>query len=748
MERFSDYKQALLNINNELTGLLSLGTSIPGVATDTLSAWMRSCQRLHRQLAEETLRIAVVGTIKSGKSTFLNSLLGGDYLKRGAGVVTSIVTRIHRGPHPVCRLVFKSWPEVNQEIAQALTLVPTVSTIADKGSFDMRDTSYRESLKKLIDSLPVEQLVSHGARNLNTILLTSYLSGYARVKDILTEQNVLKHFEKDGFIDHWQYVGNDSLAIYLKDLQLELNSNYLDSDTELADCQGSDSPNPLHMTMIQDYLQQAHLVTYVVSSRTGVREADIKFLSIIRKMGLAETVVLVVNADISEHESLSDLRRLTERVSTELDLIIPDPQCFTLSALYHLFETLRDRLSEKDRMRLAQWEHQTDLSDFSKTEYARFQKHLRQRLFQKRYQLMLKSQIERHSIILDGMSDWINMVRELLSRGDDDTRSLIDSIAAQKERMQQIRMGVESTTAGVVPKIKSELNVDVNRFFDTHSGASIRQLFGFIRDYQVDFNKYQRNLETSGFSNTLYMVFQEFKQAIDITMNHTIYPSIVNFVKSEEQKIAKHLKAIIEPYESIVEQGLVELKKVLHDFEAEGHPKTLPPAFEPPDIEAVKVTTGLRLPPLVSFLQYSNRIKAEAFVHAGYFSVLKIFKKVYKNSDSVRSNAYVKALQRSVRRMKQQTEESLLFECKNYRENLKFAYLHRLVEEVTQRITEDLTDRFRIFGDGTAVVTSHARRLQPDKEQAAATLRKMEILVTATGEKMRHLRLQIERSEA
>ncbi len=748
MDSFSDYKQDLLDINDELAGLLSLGTSIPGVATDALSAWMRSCQKLQRELSEEILRIAVVGTIKSGKSTFLNSLLGGDYLKRGAGVVTSIVTRIHRGPHPVCRLVFKSWTEVNQEIVQALSVMPAVDSLADTNSFDMRDTRSRESLKKLLESLPVEQLVSHGARNLNTVLLASYLSGYGRVKDILTEQNVLKLFEKGDFIDHWQYVGDDSLAVYLKDLQLELNSRHLDSDTELADCQGSDSPNPLHMAMIQDYLQQAHLIIYVVSSRTGVREADIKFLSIIRKMGLGESVVLIVNADISEHESLSDLCSLAERVAAELDLVIPNPQCFTLSALYHLFDTLRDRLAEKDRMRLTQWEHQTELSDFSRTEYARFQKHLRQRLFRKRYQLMLKSQIERHSIILAGMSDWVGMVRELLARGDGDIRKLIDGITDQKERMRQIRMGIESTTAGVVPKIKSELNVDVNRFFDTHSGACMRQLLGFIRDYRVDSSKYQRNLENSGFSNTLYVVFQEFKQALDMTMTHTIYPSIVNFVRSEEEKVAKHLNAIIEPYEGIVEQGLMELRKVLHDFEIDGHTRTLLPAFEPPDVEAVKLTAGLRLPPLVAFLEYSNSIKAEAFIHAGYFSVLKIFKKVFKNRESVRADSYVKALQRSVRRMKQQTEESILFQCKNYRENLKFAYLHRLVEEVTQRIAENLTDRFRIFGNGSAVATSHVSRLQSDKEQIDATIREMEVIVRATGEKMKRLRLQIERSEA
>ena len=74
------------------------------------------------QLSEEIIRVAVVGPIKSGKSTFTNSVLKGDYLKRGAGVVTSIVTRVRRGKILVAKLFFKSWDEVNAEVDQARKL--------------------------------------------------------------------------------------------------------------------------------------------------------------------------------------------------------------------------------------------------------------------------------------------------------------------------------------------------------------------------------------------------------------------------------------------------------------------------------------------------------------------------------------------------------------------------------------------------------------------------------------------------
>ena len=748
MDSYNDLKLKLSEINSDLSELTQKGTSIPGATKSALSEWKRSCRKLQRQLTEETLRIAVVGTIKSGKSTFMNSLLGGDYLKRGAGVVTSIVTRIHHGPHPAARLFFKSWDEINQDISQALRLMPLAHKLFVLDKFDIRDPKNRETIKELLDKLPVDQLVSNGNRNLNAVLISNYLNGYGRVMDVVAEQNIIKKFENDRFFDHWQYVGDDSLAVYLKDLQLQLKSNSIDSDIELADCQGSDSPNPLHMAMIQDYLQEAHLIIYVVSSRTGLREADIKFLSIIRKMGLSSTVQLVINTDISEHETLNELNKLVEQITSELALLIPEPQYYTFSTLLHLFNSLEDSLVEKDRMRLNQWNQQAELADFSKTEYQRFQQHLRLRIVRKRYHMMLKNQIERHDIILAGMTDWIAINRELLSRDDGDISKIVNGIKKQQERLSQIKTGIESTATGAMSKIKNDLNLAVNQFFDDVSGPHISQLIGFIRDYNVDYGKYQEKLAADGFLNTMSSIFQEFRQSLDTVMTQKTYPEIVNFVKAIEEKIAKQLNATLDPYGCIVEQGLLDLRRDLKWLGTNSSVDNRIHLFDMPNFDAIKSTVGLRLPPLAPLLEYTKRIKAEAYINAGYFSVLKLFRKIFKNRSEGRLNYSSKTLQRSVRHMKKQTEESILFEIKNYRENLKFAYLHRLVEEVTQRFSDNLMDRFRTFNSGTAEMTNHVSQLKADKDQAIETVIDMERIAALTREKMKRLRVQVEKSEA
>lgn len=54
-------------------------------------------QRIIDRLLDDSFRVAVVGEFSSGKSTFLNALLGKDLLKHGAKETTATITEIHNG---------------------------------------------------------------------------------------------------------------------------------------------------------------------------------------------------------------------------------------------------------------------------------------------------------------------------------------------------------------------------------------------------------------------------------------------------------------------------------------------------------------------------------------------------------------------------------------------------------------------------------------------------------------------------
>ena len=85
MNTYSKLKNEILKINQDVSALFSAAKNIPGMADYSFGEWEKTCEHLPGQLAENTIRVAIVGTIKSGKSTFLNSIFKGEYVKRGAG---------------------------------------------------------------------------------------------------------------------------------------------------------------------------------------------------------------------------------------------------------------------------------------------------------------------------------------------------------------------------------------------------------------------------------------------------------------------------------------------------------------------------------------------------------------------------------------------------------------------------------------------------------------------------------------
>ncbi len=115
-DTYNTLKKELLATNESLSSLLASVKERTDIADERFNDWQKACVDINRQVAEDIIRVAVIGTVKSGKSTFVNSLFKGDYLKRGAGIVTSIVTRIRTGKKLKAVLFFKSWDEVNADI--------------------------------------------------------------------------------------------------------------------------------------------------------------------------------------------------------------------------------------------------------------------------------------------------------------------------------------------------------------------------------------------------------------------------------------------------------------------------------------------------------------------------------------------------------------------------------------------------------------------------------------------------------
>lgn len=722
-----ELKHHLLAIAADMRALLAALGQVPGLATPVLERFDRTCQDIERQTREDILRVAVVGPIKSGKSSFANALFGGDYLKRGAGVVTSIVTRVRRGASLEAELTFKSWKEVNADMQQALVLLPAADWHRGGQHFDIRRDSEREALKRAVASLGPDQLVTQDARNVNSVLLSSYLKGYGRVSGILGDDNVVLRYDAQHFAAHGDFVGDDALAVYLKDIRLQIATGDFPRYVEIADCQGSDSPNPLHMAMIQDYLLRTNLILYVISSRTGLRRADLRFLSIIKKMGILENMLFVLNVDLSEHDSLENLQHLKRRVIEELSLMRPDPEVFTFSALYDLFQQLEVSLPARDRMRLEQWRRARDLTEHSQAENGRFQVFLQAKIQNETLHLLYRNHAERMLVMVAEVAKMVGLGLEIAEADTQHAQGIIARTRRNQEQMARIREVIRSTLDGGLQKIKQERRLDVDRFFDPGHGEVLRDVIGFIRAFRVaSWNEYQERLRSEGFATTLYHVFQEFRQALDAFMTENVNPRIVAFIRQQEKVIFERLMHLAEPYRTMVGDAVADFDRgVGADIRAslERNPSS---EGDLPDMDYLRRQSGVELPPASAVTRYSAKVKTEAILRLGAYRFWRGFKKLLRQPVSAEEREAIQALEDGVARLRKETEQSVRFHLKDYRENIKFGYIFKLVESASDQIVAQLLERFQAYEADLSALAANLDTKHSDHVDQAAALRSID----------------------
>ncbi len=713
-------KQSLLAVNDGLQSLFRTVRSIPGLSDYRFAEWEKTCAALPEQVNEKIVRVAVVGPIKSGKSTFLNSLLKGDFLKRGAGVVTSIVTRVRAGERLKATLFFKSWAEVNTDMQQALVLFPDLNWRRTEEHFDIRRPQERTGLRQALQTLNSEQRITDDARDRNLVLLSCYLQGYDAVNRFLGDGTVVRAYDGDRFIDHWEYTGNESLSVYLRDIQLDIHSGGVGSNVEIADCQGSDSSNPMHLAMVQDYLRLTHLLIYVISSRTGLRQADITFLSMIKRMGILDNCLFVLNCDFSEHPSLNDMQASVRRVSDELSLIAAGAAPFAFSALFNLFASADGSLAERDRRRLELWRSDVELVDFSDQETARFAGALNTMLSRQSHTLLFHNPIERLGTICAGMANWMAVNQDILTRDAADAGRTAERIRQHQERFAQILAALQSSLAGIVPKIQQSVGNNINRFMDDGAGEVTRGLTAFVTAVRFDSGRYGDTLRAGGFSQALYQMFQEFKRSLDAYIAEQVNPEIIRFISAQETWICEQLKSIAAPYKSLIEDAYGEFCSLMEGLgiriDCRG-----PDALAIPSVAILLRSSGVSHPPLASTINYTARLRTEAVLRRGFYRVVSRFKKALKRPVPS-GEEDLRALREGLARIQRETLQSLIFEFKDYRENIKFKYLFPQIETAATRLSQTVSEQLQVYAADFGALSQGVTARQEDKAQAVAVL--------------------------
>ncbi len=710
MATYDHIKNELLEVNKSLRHALRTAISTDGLGSPSLEVWLKTTNHIQRQLAEETIRVAIVGSIKSGKSTLTNFLFNGDHVKRGAGVVTSIITKIRPGNENKARLEFKTWDEINAEINQALILFGSAESDLTREDFDIIRDDDRIWLQDALSNLGAEQLISGSTRDPNSVLLMEYLKGYERAKAFVSYDRATRVLESNELDEQKKFVSDESLAVYLRDVSLVLRGpEGFGENLEVADCQGSDSPNPLHLAMIQDHLIQTHLIVYVISSRTGLRQADIRFLTLMKKMGLSGNIFFVLNCDFSEHEDLADIQRMVSRTEDELNMILPAPKLLAFSALFNLFRSLESEstegkgLSRKDQLRLDQWCEETDMVTFSDQGTKTFLEEVTQKVSVDRLNLLITANVERLSKIASGTKESIRISRNLIQKSAGEVKQTIGRMDKRKKATDQIVVTIKDTLEGTTSKLKRDMGVEVDRFFDIRYGNIAQDIVRFIDTHDVPLAGLSKDVASSGFLLTLYHVFQQLQQATNTYIAEEINPRIVEFLSQLESDIEAVFQQVCSPYGLMIQDAVDQHYRTMRELNIDAPSRP----FEPlscPEVAKIKRDIHLNIPRLATTMAYSTRIKTEAIVRLGLYNTLKGAKKLFKRKTGDKLDSALKSLEHSIRRIREQMKESITEHFIDYSENLKYQYVFALVDAMSKRLYEDLTDQLKAFtGDLTGL---------------------------------------------
>jgi len=767
MDKNTNLVESIEKICADLSTIFEKMKTVPGMYDLNVENNQRLCALIPQQIRDGIVKIAVVGTIKSGKSTFINSLLMRDILKRGAGVVTSVVTRVKRGDTLRAKIFFKSWDEINHEIEKALKLTPLRANEAR--AFDLRRKSDRSFLRsvqsglcsgewsgQISDNCMVQSVINENGLRPEAILISNALDGYDEVKKFVhrdssdAEASPLLEYTEDSFMEHQRFTGIGCNAFFVKDVLIEVPesgdlhaSSMLHPSVEIADCQGSDSTDSSHISHIEDYLLSANMLVYLISSRTGLREADLKFLSMIKKMGILNNISFIINVDFNEHDSLDSLIELEKSVKQGLGYFIQNPVVYTLSSLFNLFLVLEKDLPHRDLDRLRQWQQQAELVEYAGRSHRAFEEALRQKIETELFSIVLENHIERLRIIIKGTEQRGLLFMKLLSGDLENVSHAAKKLKQLKEQARRFESLVDDSIERAVEGIKRDTSSAIKHFFDKKRGIQAKSIREFLFGSAIYNESYKEMISTSGFNHALYCMFQDFRSELDLFMAQQFNPAVIELIQEQEQHIETQFQALYQScymapskiYSQICDGGndsTSELFKVDKSSSHSGSVNQLPFPEAPlraVDLNGAKRILGLNLPKTAFATAYSAKIRFDAMARFSFYSLIKLFGKVTTSMASTPPRS--RALKESAKQIRKEMLKSVMLHFDAYQSHVQTEYIFPLIQAVARDFRDKLIEMFRMCG----VESEHIEQLiADDKMDKSGKLEHINVIVSDTDE--------------
>jgi hypothetical protein len=706
------------------------------LAASQAEHWLKVLGQVRTHLAEDCLRVAVVGTVKSGKSTLINALVGQDLLRRGAGILTAMVTRVQPGDAARAVLKFKDWAEIAEEIRRALALFPGKAIASLTGPFDLRQADHRRLLSQDLVEGEQSDLWAGSSLNQEWLLLKSYLEGYDQAAALVDRGTLI--LAGDDLDRHGDLVTREATAVYLKDVLLTLPIPWLPQGLELGDCQGSDSPIPQHLAQVLTYLLKSDLVLYVISSRVGLRQGDFQFLTEIKRMGLLPHTWFLLNLDLAELRGLEEIKALEERLHRELAPLAVDFPMFSLSALELLLRRRREggeALEAGEAGLLTVWEADPQATTASKEEFHRFSEAFKAGLQRLRQERLAGGSLSQVRMVARGLREQMDLVLGLSGKDLAAFQTLEKSVAQRRQPLEASRRSLAQALAGASERLKKTLKKRVGSFLDTRSGQGAA-LFDFILEYEPDWETLVPPGEAEGLRPALYRLFQEFQKALARFVSGEMTGRILEFIRVQEEWLRQELLATEAPLFLSLQEALTLYYQEIAD---QGLPVT-PPRLK---VELPANPSGLEVPLLTVAPQVDWRWSGEAWLRSGTGWLRRAWEglkaRLGRKAVTDPREQTVQNLTWALRAMKERLREEAKMSLVDFGERLKFQYLFPLVDGLGASLEAHLDDLLKSLLADLEGVMAAMRQAGEDQESRRQSLEALAQRVKAVDQELSSL---------
>jgi hypothetical protein len=163
-----------------------------------------------------------------------------------------------------------------------------------------------------------------------------------------------------------------------------------------------------------------------------------------------------------------------------------------------------------------------------------------------------------------------------------------------------------------------------------------------------------------------------------------------------------------------------------------------------PDLESIKQAIGLSLQPATSNLRYSANIRTEAIARLGLYSFVNVIRKILKKPIGMEHAKEIRALKDGVRRIKRETERSLIAHFKDYQENIKFQYMLRLTDAIAERLYEALIGHFKGYLEDLKALMESIGDERGDKGELERSLSDLRQALVVLGDRIHSIRESIQ----